>query len=84
MKYYKSSISFSYFADIIKYNITCVHQNSTKSIYMYKNGKNHSKKYPAISGFNYFFWLNGVYVGNENNFKSNKDYRKYIKLLMFL
>lgn len=30
------------------------------------------------------FWLNGEIVGNEKMFKSNKEWRKYIKLLVFL
>lgn len=85
MKYYKN-ISINYFTKLFNLGIHFLEQDySTGDLRFVKNKSRFNLKNAAlIRKNNFYYFFNNKFIGDQNNFKSKKEWRKYIKLLMFI
>lgn len=81
MKYYK----YSDYIDMNRDSKYCEQEGDT--IWFFLNHEHHNEKGPAwIDNDGKSYWLNNFCYAdiNDDKFKSNKEWRRYCKLLVFI
>jgi hypothetical protein len=84
MKFYvEDKYSLNYLYKIKKYELAAIY--CSKSIWFYKNGKEHNNKNAAYIRYdgNEYFYLNGKCYGYKNKF-TKQSWHKFAKLQIFL
>lgn len=85
MKYYKL-YKTGLLEYILKSNKLVCYSEEDR-VYFFKNHLSHNLKYCSFKNykFNYsIYYLNNNFIGDERRFKSNKEWRKHLKLLAFI
>lgn len=90
MKYYKDNdLNYFTFYKSLSKGIKFCHYGADQCLRIREKGVQHNLKGPTNIFFyhlnvnNVLYFIHNQFVGNHNKFKSNKEFRKYTKLLVF-
>lgn len=87
MKYYKHLSLFDVQKLILRKN-SFVEQHRTicgYNVRIYINGIKNNVKGPSfVDGAYKYYALNNIYIGTNTKFKTNKDWKRYVKLVAFI